>query len=228
MHLPLITAHSGCDGTPDNTMEYVLFALKSGAGALEIDVHTRSDGALVMAHDHDPTLVYKNCPEIQKVFDLLTRHPSVAINCDLKEPGLEIPVYQLAQRYPSLSGRLIFSGTVSPKLLREHPEILDFAEVFLNIEENIENFYENMQTVPDFDVTAAQKTVKLCNSCGIKTVNINYNACTPALAETLSKNKIGISVWTVNDAQDIKKFIDLAVHNITTRRVSIALSVLPQ
>ena len=33
-----ITAHSGSDGTPDNSMEFVHYALTTSADALEIDV----------------------------------------------------------------------------------------------------------------------------------------------------------------------------------------------
>ena len=34
----LITAHSGADGTPDNSMEFVRYALTRQADVLEVDV----------------------------------------------------------------------------------------------------------------------------------------------------------------------------------------------
>lgn len=46
----LITAHSGCDGTPDNSLEFVKHALSCGVDAFEIDVCCR-DGRLFMSHD---------------------------------------------------------------------------------------------------------------------------------------------------------------------------------
>ena len=37
----MLTAHSGCDGTAPNSREYLLYALQSGADALEVDVRRR-------------------------------------------------------------------------------------------------------------------------------------------------------------------------------------------
>ena len=39
----IITAHSGCDGTEDNSLEFVTYALRSEAGCLEVD--------LILSHD---------------------------------------------------------------------------------------------------------------------------------------------------------------------------------
>ena len=47
----LITAHSGSDGTPDNSMEFVNYALGTAVDALEIDVRQAADGTLIISHD---------------------------------------------------------------------------------------------------------------------------------------------------------------------------------
>lgn len=46
-----ITAHSGCDGTPDNSLEFVRHALQTNADALEVDVRKTKDGILAISHD---------------------------------------------------------------------------------------------------------------------------------------------------------------------------------
>ena len=48
---PLITAHSGCEGTGIDTMESVEKALLFGADAVEIDVRMDPFGDLRISHD---------------------------------------------------------------------------------------------------------------------------------------------------------------------------------
>ena len=46
-----ITAHSGSDGTPDNSLACVRYALSTDADAFEVDVRRLSDGTLALGHD---------------------------------------------------------------------------------------------------------------------------------------------------------------------------------
>ena len=103
-----ITAHSGCDGTPDNSMEFVRYALASEGNCLEADIRRNRDGELILSHDETA----EEAVRLGQVFELLKEKPEKRINCDLKTPGLEIPVYQLAKEY-GVEGQLIYSGTVS-------------------------------------------------------------------------------------------------------------------
>lgn len=90
-----ITAHSGCDGTPDNSMEFVRYALASEGNCLEADIRRNRDGELILSHDETA----EEAVRLGQVFELLKEKPEKRINCDLKTPGLEIPVYQLAKEY---------------------------------------------------------------------------------------------------------------------------------
>ena len=47
----VITAHSGCEGTPDNSREHILAAIASGAEMIEVDVRQAPDGTLILSHD---------------------------------------------------------------------------------------------------------------------------------------------------------------------------------
>ena len=105
----LITAHSGCDGTPDNSLEFVRHALQTNADALEVDVRKTENGGLAISHD--PIAADQDAPTLQAVFSLVAPTEK-KINCDLKEPDLEEAVIGLA-REQGLLQRLIFSGTVS-------------------------------------------------------------------------------------------------------------------
>lgn len=40
----MITAHSGADGTKENSLEFVKYAMQTGADALEVDVRWEKTG----------------------------------------------------------------------------------------------------------------------------------------------------------------------------------------
>ena len=134
-----ITAHSGADKRPDNSLEFVRYALESGADALEVDIQADPvSGGLIITHDRELTGEY---PRLREVFALLAQHPAMRINCDLKPAGLERAVYQLAAEM-GVADRLIYSGTVNVKAMRAQPELAG-VEVFLNLEEYVEDLYFN-------------------------------------------------------------------------------------
>lgn len=124
-----ITAHSGCDGTPDNSMEFVRYALASEGNCLEADIRRNRDGELILSHDETA----EEAVRLGQVFELLKEKPEKRINCDLKTPGLEIPVYQLAKEY-GVEGQLIYSGTVSSFFMKARPEKYPEVRVYWNIE----------------------------------------------------------------------------------------------
>lgn len=62
-----ITAHSGCDGTPDNSMEFVRYALASEGNCLEADIRRNRDGELILSHDETA----EEAVRLGQVFELL-------------------------------------------------------------------------------------------------------------------------------------------------------------
>ena len=65
---PIITAHSGCEGTPDNSLEHIRTAIASGAECLEIDVHEHN-GTLYLTHDAQGN--YEGCPTLAQCYELV-------------------------------------------------------------------------------------------------------------------------------------------------------------
>lgn len=54
---PMITAHTGCDGSVPNTITSAIVGLRLGADAVEVDVRVTSDGHVVLSHDDSVSLV---------------------------------------------------------------------------------------------------------------------------------------------------------------------------
>lgn len=216
----LLTAHTGADNTPDNSLEFVDYALRSGADALEVDVRRNSDGILALGHD----ATGESAPTLWEAFARVAERPAIKINCDLKEPGLEAEVFRLAEQ-AGLGGRLIFSGDFDVDALPRCPDLLKTADVYLNAERYIPDLYRNYRDIPDFDLEAAYQMCAVCLAAGIRWVNIYHGMVTRRFMEVLSRKGIGVSAWTVNEAEDLEWFFQRGAYNITTRRISTALAM---
>lgn len=213
--MTLITAHSGADKTLDNSLEFVSYALTTEANALEVDVR-KLNGQLVISHDETS----ENLPTLQDVFSLVSKHPTMKVNCDLKEENIEIDVCKLASTF-HLERRIILTGTVNADLfpLFEYPDV----QVYLNIELYVKNLYLNYREIPDFELTAADEILKVCHRSKIQTVNINQVIVTRRFIETLKKGGVGISAWTVDHPLEMEWFFAKGITNLTTRNLAVAL-----
>lgn len=114
---PLITAHTGCMGTPDNSLASAQTALSLGADIIEDDIRVTRDGVLVLSHDdHVPctdgqtgslsslTLQQLNDRAaepvvlLETVLQLLLSHPGKRMNLDLKTDACIAPVADLVHK----------------------------------------------------------------------------------------------------------------------------------
>lgn len=213
----IITAHSGCDGTEDNSLEFISYALASGADCLEVDVRPDKEGSLILSHDESDGENVK----LEQVFTLLGQNPEKKINCDLKTKGLEIPVYQLACRF-HVEKQLIYSGDVDPVQLSERKNEFEKAVIFLNIENIYPDVYRKEEKERFGKLKQAiEKASKLPVSC----INMEYHILTEEIVEYMKRNGLGCSAWTVNDETEIGRLLKSGVNNITTRNLRGALKV---
>ena len=220
MDLPLITSHTGADGTPDNSLEYVRYALTTNADTLEVDIRPIEDGTLAISHDEAGL----DAAPLAEVFALVAAHPSMKVNCDLKIAGLEEQVFRLADAY-GLSGRLIYSGTVDAGLYSRSELLRGNVEVYLNVEEYVPDLYRNYRDIPDFELQVAARMTEVCHANDIRMINIHQWLVTRRLIEVLAKEGIGVSAWTVNEPAELEWFLRRGVANITTRSLRQALAL---
>ena len=214
----LLTAHSGADGTMDNSLAFVRYALSTGADAFEVDIRRDGD-TLVLGHDEASA----SAPRLSEVLAMAASHPSMKINCDLKQPGLEIEVMRLAAA-TGMSGRVIFSGTVDADLFARDPALSRCAEVYLNIEEYVPGLYWGWRDDPDFELRAAEEIAAVSTRSGIRTVNIYQGLVTRRFLDRLRREGLGVSAWTVDDPNTQEWFFRQDIHNMTTRRIAFAVA----
>jgi len=217
-----ITAHSGADGTPDNSMEFVRYALTTQADALEVDVRQTDSHTLVICHDETK----EGAVPLADVFETVRGNAAMRINCDLKEYGLEEAVFLLSQTCGLPEGTILYSGSVKPCRPSESCPWKS-VEVYWNVEECIPDIYECEEGKEREKITEemAGKLAAAYRDYGISVMNIDARYLNPCLLDTVKKAGIGISAWTVNDPAHIRRLLDLEVSNITTRRPACALEI---
>ncbi len=201
----MITAHSGCNGTRMNTMEYLEFASSLPIDALEIDIRRSKDGRLLLTHDQireQPRLT------LDEAFAFLLEK-SLVINCDLKEYGLEEAVLECADKY-GIRNRIIFTGSITDcmNFMKDHSCI----NVFINAEELLSGIYEKS------DISAADwnELIFKCHAAGYHVINIDYRVCDETLINKCKTTEIGLSVWTVDNIELIEDWELQGAVSVTT------------
>ena len=209
----MITAHSGSDGTADNSLAFIRYALSLPVDAFEVDVRMNSAGELILSHDE----TQEEAVRLSDAFRLLRTHPDKRINCDLKQQHIEAAVVFLAECC-GVGGQLIFTGSVDASLYRKsaanYPDIPWYA--------NIECFpeYDDRLRACSSDSEAADVLRSLLDHMQVyETAGLNWNFRKAELVWQDAKAAgIGISVWTVDDPVIQRQWLERGVANITTRR----------
>lgn len=245
MAFPYITAHSGCEGSPQDQLDTVQIALELGADIIEMDVRRAQDHVLRISHDARDPEGYAQKPTLEEVFERI-KDTDLKINCDVKEEAALWDIFRLADEYGLGKDRLILSGCTSPEQLARDPRICERATVLLNLEELLKVFYLSeglpgwdleflrlmgspwgiIRSIPDpegylnWHLDKIVEFIKLLKVAGL---NLPYWCMTDRLAEVCRDSGVFFSVWTVNEADKIEHCIRLGAGNITTRMVRTAL-----
>lgn len=186
-----------------------------GADALEVDVRFR-EGGLYISHDLSSAV----CPSLEDVF-ALARESGMGLNCDLKEPGLERRALDLARSY-GLAERLRFSGEVSPEALAD-PAVR--KRTLWNVENAVPSFWERWRAGIPFAEEDVRQAARVCREHGVEVVNVHYGFCTPEYMAVFQELGIGVSAWTVDGEEDVRRLLSAGAYNITSRKPRMALAL---
>ena len=224
----MITAHTGCEGTPENSMESILKGIELGADSVEIDVRMDPHGKMRLTHNELPD--YSDTLLLETALRTIAEK-GAAVNCDLKEEKLLYPVLEAAEALGIPRERLFFSGSVDVSLLAKDPSVVKRSRVFLNVEQlfkymskdtELPGTWEERGTL--FDVYI-EKTAEIVKRLGVECINPSYRMMTPLRITACNALGIGLSLWTVNDEADQERLLREDIVNLTTRNVSGALRV---
>lgn len=220
----LLTAHSGPDGTADNSLENITYVLETTADAMELDLRRNNEGEIVLAHDP----VGDGAPSLtlRRAFQIISEHPTMKINCDLKEGNLEREVYELGLNY-ELQDRLIYSGAADPSNCEDLPVTL-----YLNLEYFLEPSRDSSERIRQLEESSQDEVRDFLFSClenlpqlGAHSLNMHYSVFDKAFRETDDASSLAFSLWTVDEPEYLKRYIQTGVQAITTRQLKTALDL---
>ncbi len=222
----MITAHSGCEGTPDNSIASIETGIALGADCVEVDIRMDARGRLWLTHDLPET--FSDLTPLEAAFALI-RESGMAVNCDLKEYGALLPTLALAEKCGISKERLIFSGSVDTALLEEKPEIARRARIFLNSEELVRDLAKADPADRPGQTAFLQKNAELAaqrlHALQVEALNAPYKYMPDELIAGLWARNVKLSLWTLKNEAALREFMKKDLLNITTRCVSLALSV---
>ncbi|HET6659918.1 MAG TPA: glycerophosphodiester phosphodiesterase [Rubrobacter sp.] len=252
---PVNLAHRGAsDMAPENTIEAFRLAVEAGAGGLELDVHMTRDGHIVVIHDatvdrttsgsgavsemtlHElrkldaghnfrpdggPTRPYRGRGvRVPTLGEVLEEFPGVAVNIDIKAgtPGIEETVFGVLREANALRRAIVVStphATVKRfrKVSGGHVSTggskweigLFYVLSRLRLERLVRPAYDALQ-VP-------------LRHRGILVV-------TPRFVRAAHARGVRVDAWTINDADEMRRLLDLGVDVIMTDRPGTLAEVL--
>ncbi len=254
---PVNLAHRGASAlAPENTLEAFRTAVEAGAGGLELDVHLTMDGQVVVIHDEtvdrttggtgavsDMTLEelraldagHNFSPEcvsghpyrglglrISTLDEVLRAFPVVVVNIDMKadRPGVEVAVLGVLREADAGGRALVVSsrraavgrfrrisgGSVSTGASRWETGVF-YVLSRLRLERLLRPAYDALQ-VP-------------IRHRGVQLVSRRF-------LEAAHASGVRVDVWTINEADEMHRLLELGVDVIMTDRPGLLAEVLEQ
>jgi len=223
-------AHRGASAyRPENTMVSFLHAIELGANGIETDVQLTSDGELVLIHDesllrttginklvkdvtfaelqqydagswYSPQYANERVPTLDQLLLLAVEH-QLMLNIEIKSgiivyPGIEKKIIDKVNAY-GLKDKVIISSF-------NHYSLAICKQVDSTITTGI-LYMEGLYRPWDY-----------ASSLDAKALHAPHYAVNKELVDEASMDSKLYNVWTVNDEQQMKLFIDLGVAGIIT------------
>lgn len=239
MSMTEIFAHRGASGyAPENTLEAFRLAMEQGADGIELDVHLTKDGEVVVIHDetldrtsnghgnvrdytleelkkfsfHNHMEKYQGVqiPTLKEVLNLV-KNSCMKVNIELKTgiywyEGIEEKTMDIVKTM-GMEDRVIYSSFnhYSIQKVLEQNSDAETAYLFSDVPLNMEKYAK------DTGVKGLHPAV--------------YHLKMADFLETYMKSGLKVRVWTVNNKEDMKMFIDAGVDAIITNypKVSVEL-----
>jgi glycerophosphoryl diester phosphodiesterase len=236
---PRVIAHRGFTaGHAENTIGAFQAALDVGADFLETDVHISKDGHVIVAHDADvsrvagrPGLVSEfTAAELASInlgfgqgfptlVEVLEAFPQAKFNIDLKVPGVVDPFVDVVTQL-HVHDRILVASFDEPsraKAVSKLPGVVSSATPGHVIEGRLRSWLGlsgSTWTMPP-EMRAVQ----------VPPIHWGMALVTPSFVRMVHSKGREIHVWTINDAKDMDRLLDMGVDGIITDRSDIAVEL---
>ncbi|MAY84300.1 MAG: glycerophosphodiester phosphodiesterase [Flavobacteriales bacterium] len=240
MNRPLVIAHRGASGlAPENTLAAIEKALEIGVDRIEMDLRQTLDGEVVVLHDKTivrttngwgsvrklplaklrrysagswfhPDFSSERVPTFREVLELVNGRANLLL--EVKDgspyhPGIEKRIIELVNEYSanewcivqSFNDRILTNFRKLPEL---HTDIQKLFAAFIPVAPFYGGSKFTYKRLRRYDF--AQE------------VNINRRYVNPRVVRKVHKMGKKVNVWTVNERDSLKKFVDWGVDGIIT------------
>ncbi|MBE6786656.1 MAG: glycerophosphodiester phosphodiesterase [Ruminococcaceae bacterium] len=209
-----VTAHTGCEGTADNSLESIRRGAAAGADIIEIDLHFLPDGTPVLKHDAPKEGEAHSLPTLEGAFELLSTL-AVKMNVDVKATANMPAVAALAQKH-GVADRIFFTGVdekFAPAVKAGAPAIPYYLNVKVDKKKN---------TDPAYLASLIEKV----RDCGAVGINTKFTGCSRDLVAAFRAAGLPVSVWTAKTKAQMYRCLLLEPDNITTRKPSLLCGII--
>ena len=253
---PLVIAHAEDTGTglwPGDTFAHLDGAADLGVDVLEMNVHMTRDGAIVLIHDDTVdrttdgtgTVWELTLAEVQALDAAYHWSPDDGATFPYRGQGLTIPTLEAVfEKYPDYPMIVEIKQTTPSlaqplcDLIRRHG--LEQRVIVPSFSDQA--IREFRQACPEVATAAARDEVTafvLLNYAFLAgTVSPAYQALhvperssgitvvTPGAVAAAHQRGVQVHVWTVNDPDDMRRFLDMGVDGLMTDRPDLLLELL--
>lgn len=206
-----ITAHSGCNGTKDNTLESLEEAINSGADIVELDILDDENGTVLMTHDYEAGNQY---PTFEEGLKFIKEHSdTVKVNVDLKRSSASFAADEII-RSLDMADRCFFTG-VNEEDVKTVAATVSIP-YYINVTPTVKDILNE-----EYWVATASK-INMLGGIGI---NCNFRLITKKGVEIMRKNSLLVSVFTPKSDIELDYALTLSPDNITTRNPGYIISI---
>lgn len=194
------TAHTGCMGTEENSLESIEKGYENGADIVEFDLNFDKQGNPVLCHDEPAGGEIT----LDEAFKRVSEYESLRVNVDVKSDLHLEKVKPLAEKY-GIADRIFFTGI--------HDGFVESARktgvmYYLNV-----NVKKPLFRRKKYYLSLVER-VKTSGAAGI---NFNKSNASDELVRTFHENRLLVSIWTVDKRTEMHKILSFFPDNITTR-----------
>ncbi len=210
-----VTAHSGAENTPENSLEYLQMCIRNGFETAEVDVTFRDDGTPALKHA-DSAGEQEGILFADAIALVASSSETLRLNLDLKAVDNLPAVVAVLEEHHMLS-RCFFTGVKEQWTEKVRTDTDGKVPYYLNY-----NFAFWKRHIP----SCRHGALRRVRDCGAIGLNCRHRLATHALVELFRKNGLLTSFWTVNNERDMRRVIATAPDNITTRKPLQLLEIL--
>jgi glycerophosphoryl diester phosphodiesterase len=252
---PVNVAHRGASTlAPENTIEAFRLAVEAGAGGLELDVHMTRDGHIVVIHDATVDRTTNGSGAVSEMtldelrrFDaghnfspdggstrpyrgrgvwvptlgeVLEEFPGVAVNIEIKAgtPGIEETVLGILRDANALGRALVVS---TPHAIVKRFRKISSGHISTGASRwEIGIFYILSRLCLERLVRPAYEALQ------VPLLHRGILVVTPRFIRAAQARGVRVDVWTINQAEEMRRLLDLGVDVIMTDRPGTLAEVL--